>query len=280
MDDGEYMEIEENEEEEEIVELESEDEEEEEEEEDDDFKELEELIPPKVTSWTGADGKTIHGIMVFNDGPKICCQMDVCPICYHAWTSHGKHRICCLPCGHMYGLSCIKKWLLQSSSSEKCPQCNKLCSYKDVILLYASRLCASPQHKQSSTRYFPFTKHGFNEFKHNEKCRWLDAHKLYPYAKKRLLHVCQQLQIADNQHTELMSQWNDVTLLEELKQRAEESGQPVDELGQPDALQRQAEALKRQADELEQHGDALEERVLALKRRFNALGERVSQYLP
>ncbi|GKG66943.1 hypothetical protein Tco_0718123, partial [Tanacetum coccineum] len=53
MDDGEYMEIEENEEEEEeIVELESEDEEEEE---DDDFKELEELIPPKVTSWTGAD---------------------------------------------------------------------------------------------------------------------------------------------------------------------------------------------------------------------------------
>ncbi|GKG67068.1 hypothetical protein Tco_0721489, partial [Tanacetum coccineum] len=50
MDDGEYMEIEENEEEEEIVELESE-----EEEEDDDFKELEELIPPKVTSWTGAD---------------------------------------------------------------------------------------------------------------------------------------------------------------------------------------------------------------------------------
>ncbi|GJU24250.1 hypothetical protein Tco_1162871 [Tanacetum coccineum] len=82
-------------------------------------------------------------------------------------------------------------------------------------------------------------------------------------------------------HTELMSQWNDVTQqLEELKQRAEELGQPVDALGQADALQRQADALKRQADELEQRGNALEERVLALKRRFNALGERVSQYLP
>lgn len=95
MEDGEYhtsMEIEENEEE--IMELESE--EEEYEDEDDDFKVLEELIPPKVTSWTGADGKTIHGIMVFNDdlfGLKIHSQMDVCPICYHAWTSHGKHRI-------------------------------------------------------------------------------------------------------------------------------------------------------------------------------------------
>ena len=90
------------EEEEEIRVLESDEEvevmriEEEYEDDDEDFKEVDELIPPKVTSWSGADGKIVHGIVVFDDDlfdHKISCQMDVCPICFHVWTCHGKHRI-------------------------------------------------------------------------------------------------------------------------------------------------------------------------------------------
>ncbi|KAD4384440.1 hypothetical protein E3N88_24608 [Mikania micrantha] len=68
-----------------------------------------------------------------------------CPICFEAWTSGGEHQICCLPCGHIYGLSCIKKWLQQSQSSGKCPQCNNLCTCKDVRVLYASRLCVADE---------------------------------------------------------------------------------------------------------------------------------------
>ncbi|XP_019167749.1 PREDICTED: E3 ubiquitin-protein ligase RFWD3 [Ipomoea nil] len=63
-----------------------------------------------------------------------------CPICMEAWSNGGNHQICCLPCGHIYGISCIKKWLQQRKSSGKCPQCNKKCTMKDVRLLYASQL--------------------------------------------------------------------------------------------------------------------------------------------
>nr|GEV12362.1 RNA-directed DNA polymerase, eukaryota, reverse transcriptase zinc-binding domain protein [Tanacetum cinerariifolium] len=90
-------------------------------------------------------------------------------------------------------------WLLPSV--KKCPQCNKLCSYKDVL-----PLSVSPLLKESSTRYFAFTKQGVNEFKINERRQWRDAHELCSNAKRRMLHVSHLLQITDNQHTELMSQ--------------------------------------------------------------------------
>ncbi|CAI8614656.1 unnamed protein product [Vicia faba] len=64
----------------------------------------------------------------------------ICPICMDAWTDEGDHHVCCLPCGHIYGMSCIKKWLKQRNNSGKCPQCNMKCSMKDVRKLYASRV--------------------------------------------------------------------------------------------------------------------------------------------
>ncbi|KAL3825860.1 hypothetical protein ACJIZ3_021889 [Penstemon smallii] len=64
-----------------------------------------------------------------------------CPICFDAWSDGGDHHVCCLPCGHIYGLSCIKKWLRRRGSS-KCPQCKKKCAMKDIRLLYASRIVA------------------------------------------------------------------------------------------------------------------------------------------
>ncbi|GKE08225.1 zinc finger, RING/FYVE/PHD-type containing protein, partial [Tanacetum coccineum] len=113
------------------------------EDEDEEVEELEDMPSPRISlsCWLGADGKTHHGVMIMddtsNDSNKP--QFDDCSICYEPFTSYGKHRICCLPCGHMYGLSCIKRWLLQSSSGGgKCPQCNTLCAYKDVVLLFAS----------------------------------------------------------------------------------------------------------------------------------------------
>ncbi|KAI3471867.1 hypothetical protein Pfo_028555 [Paulownia fortunei] len=74
-----------------------------------------------------------------------------CPICFEAWSSGGDHHVCCLPCGHIYGLSCIKKWLRRRGSS-KCPQCKKKCGIKDIRLLYATRIVAIDGELQKTVR--------------------------------------------------------------------------------------------------------------------------------
>ncbi|KAJ8537753.1 hypothetical protein K7X08_014293 [Anisodus acutangulus] len=75
-----------------------------------------------------------------------------CSICMEAWTNDGDHQICCLPCGHIYGLSCIKKWLQQKGSLGKCPQCNKKCTVKGIRVLYASRLHVVDEELQKKIR--------------------------------------------------------------------------------------------------------------------------------
>ncbi|KAM3316951.1 hypothetical protein ACQJBY_034861 [Aegilops geniculata] len=39
-----------------------------------------------------------------------------CSICMEPWTSTGKHHICCIPCGHVYGWSCLTRWLMDQLS--------------------------------------------------------------------------------------------------------------------------------------------------------------------
>ncbi|KAL2345089.1 hypothetical protein Fmac_006374 [Flemingia macrophylla] len=76
----------------------------------------------------------------------------ICPICMDVWTNNGEHLICCLPCGHIYGMSCIKRWLRQRKNSGKCPQCNRKCTMKDVRKLYASRVVAVEEESQKIIR--------------------------------------------------------------------------------------------------------------------------------
>ncbi|KAG7549390.1 Zinc finger RING-type [Arabidopsis thaliana x Arabidopsis arenosa] len=66
----------------------------------------------------------------------------LCSICMEVWTNGGEHQVSCLPCGHLYGFSCINKWLQHRPSSKKCPQCNRACSLKDVVKIYASKVAA------------------------------------------------------------------------------------------------------------------------------------------
>ncbi|KAG8647200.1 E3 ubiquitin-protein ligase RFWD3 [Manihot esculenta] len=75
-----------------------------------------------------------------------------CPICMDAWTSEGDHHISCLPCGHIFGLSCISRWLKQSRSSAKCPQCNRKCTLKDVRKLFAPRIAVIDEESQKTIR--------------------------------------------------------------------------------------------------------------------------------
>ncbi|KAL8152858.1 hypothetical protein V2J09_010618 [Rumex salicifolius] len=70
----------------------------------------------------------------------------ICPICFRRWTEEGQHCVCCLPCGHIYGMSCIKTWL-ERPNSQKCPQCNETCELVDVKRLYGLQL-ATPKFEE------------------------------------------------------------------------------------------------------------------------------------
>ncbi|XP_071122064.1 E3 ubiquitin-protein ligase rfwd3.S-like isoform X1 [Mytilus edulis] len=61
-----------------------------------------------------------------------------CPICFEEWTSSGNHRLASLKCGHLFGQSCIDKWL--KGQGGKCPQCNSKAKRQDIRVLYAKCL--------------------------------------------------------------------------------------------------------------------------------------------
>lgn len=64
-----------------------------------------------------------------------------CPICLEQWTSSGNHRLCCLRCGHLFGHSCIVKWLQNClATNRRCPQCNRKALTKHIRFLYAKKV--------------------------------------------------------------------------------------------------------------------------------------------
>eukprot|EP00873_Tetraselmis_striata_P016895 jgi/Tetstr1/437159/TSEL_025919.t1 len=69
-----------------------------------------------------------------SDSPEPTEEAANCSICYEAWSSEGAHRVAALRCGHLFGQSCIAKWLKQSS---KCPQCNQRARAADIRAIYA-----------------------------------------------------------------------------------------------------------------------------------------------
>lgn len=48
---------------------------------------------------------------------------DTCAICFEEWTNAGEHRLAALRCGHLFGYSCIQRWL--KGQVGKCPQVKK-----------------------------------------------------------------------------------------------------------------------------------------------------------
>ncbi|XP_062997026.1 E3 ubiquitin-protein ligase RFWD3 isoform X1 [Elgaria multicarinata webbii] len=77
---------------------------------------------------------------------------DTCAICFEEWTNAGEHRLSALRCGHLFGYSCIERWL--KGQAGKCPQCNKKAKRSDIVVLYARTLKAldtsEQEHMKSS----------------------------------------------------------------------------------------------------------------------------------
>jgi E3 ubiquitin-protein ligase RFWD3 len=65
-----------------------------------------------------------------------------CIICTEMWTTTADHQLVSLSCGHLFGRSCIEKWLQPSRHTQRCPQCNKTAKKKDIRTIYARNLRA------------------------------------------------------------------------------------------------------------------------------------------
>ncbi|BFI24865.1 E3 ubiquitin-protein ligase RFWD3 [Marchantia polymorpha subsp. ruderalis] len=67
-----------------------------------------------------------------------------CPICMEPWTNTGEHRICSLACGHLFGKSCIKRWIKQGGRRlSKCPHCNKRAKVEDLRNIYVPHIAVT-----------------------------------------------------------------------------------------------------------------------------------------
>lgn len=68
---------------------------------------------------------------------------DECPICYEPWEESGEHSLVSLKCGHLFGESCLKKWLNDQHAQQKqrlCPVCRTKVEVKHIRTLYARRV--------------------------------------------------------------------------------------------------------------------------------------------
>ncbi|KAM3829160.1 E3 ubiquitin-protein ligase RFWD3 isoform 2-T4 [Vipera latastei] len=75
---------------------------------------------------------------------------DTCAICFEEWTNAGEHRLAALRCGHLFGYSCIQRWL--KGQVGKCPQCNKKAKRTDIVVLYARTLKALDTTEQENMK--------------------------------------------------------------------------------------------------------------------------------
>lgn len=78
-----------------------------------------------------------------------------CPICLDNWEMSGEHRLTSLKCGHLFGESCIRRWLQESarqSGQKVCPQCKTKAHPRDLRYLYAKRLRAIDRSEEHRMR--------------------------------------------------------------------------------------------------------------------------------
>lgn len=54
----------------------------------------------------------------------------------------GQHRLVSLKCGHLFGESCIRRWLRECATGNKsCPHCKTKALPRDIRYLYARKMC-------------------------------------------------------------------------------------------------------------------------------------------
>ncbi|KAH8251300.1 hypothetical protein KR032_006648 [Drosophila birchii] len=60
-----------------------------------------------------------------------------CSICLDPWTDSGAHRIVSVACGHLFGDSCIRSYLMQHNM---CPICRQIAYVQDLRYIFGRRI--------------------------------------------------------------------------------------------------------------------------------------------
>ncbi len=68
-----------------------------------------------------------------------------CSICYEKCCTNGDHRLASLACGHLFGQSCIEKWV---KSKKVCPNCNQPVKRNDVRVIFTDTIAAIDNSRQ------------------------------------------------------------------------------------------------------------------------------------
>lgn len=72
-------------------------------------------------------------------------EPSTCMICMEEWTIGSEHRVCCLRCGHLFGRSCIERWIKDRGSNAKCPSCNKPTKRRDLVDIWCKSITATDE---------------------------------------------------------------------------------------------------------------------------------------
>ncbi|KAF9383562.1 RING finger and WD repeat domain-containing protein 3 [Podila verticillata] len=67
-------------------------------------------------------------------------EESTCSICFEPWTNSGCHRLVSIKCGHLFGESCITKWIASQTGQNgkpKCPECNRPAKRNDIRRLWS-----------------------------------------------------------------------------------------------------------------------------------------------
>ncbi|KAI3963986.1 hypothetical protein MKW92_037447 [Papaver armeniacum] len=96
------------------------------------------------------NSNVVRGDSSRNDETSVCCS-----ICLNPYASQGDHQVSCLPCGHLYGASCIERYIKHSNRHySKCPVCNEKCLLKDVVRLNVPWLPVVESGKRKSSESY------------------------------------------------------------------------------------------------------------------------------
>ena len=106
-----------------------------------------------------------------------------CPICLEPWTSSGRHRICSLKCGHLFGKCCIEKWLAGLNNNgtprNKCPECNAVARRPDIRILYSKNISVlDPKEKDDLIKMIECLRAENLQLKHMEACLKMEVQML------------------------------------------------------------------------------------------------------
>ncbi|XP_031619782.1 E3 ubiquitin-protein ligase RFWD3-like [Contarinia nasturtii] len=72
-----------------------------------------------------------------------------CSICLDSWESKGEHRLVSLKCGHLFGDSCIRRWIHECAPQAKCcPTCKNKAAPRDLRPLYAKRIVVADKSEE------------------------------------------------------------------------------------------------------------------------------------